>query len=85
MDLKLDSPNDILGVSYIKEINRLNSSIKPLFIKRTNDYHGNDINEISSASAIRNAIKNNIKALRRIELIIFIKKTKVLTSGFLLR
>lgn len=58
MDLKLDSPNDILGVSYIKEINRLNSSIKPLCIKRTNDYHSLELGKVCSATAIRNNLIN---------------------------
>lgn len=60
MDLKLDSPNDILGVSYIKEINRLNSSIKPLCIKRTNDYHSLELGKVCSATAIRNSLMSNI-------------------------
>ncbi|MDD3186916.1 MAG: nucleotidyltransferase [Bacilli bacterium] len=55
--ITLDSPNDILGVAYIKQINRLNSKIKPICIKRTNDYHSTDLKEICSASAIRKAIR----------------------------
>ena len=30
-------PNDILGLSYIKEINRIKSKMVPVSIKRTND------------------------------------------------
>lgn len=59
----LNSPNDLLGISYIKEIIKQNSNITPLTIKRTNDYHSKDYNSnsnIISASAIREAYKNNI-------------------------
>jgi len=58
-DMRL--PNDLLGISYVKSIRKNNYKIKPLCIERTNDYHGKDIyDEISSASAIREAIKNNL-------------------------
>lgn len=52
-------PNDLLGVSYIKKIIELDSKIKPLTIKRTNNYHGNnENNNIISAQEIRNKIIN---------------------------
>ena len=52
-------PNDLLGVSYIKKIIELDSKIKPLTIKRTNNYHGNNENSnIISAQEIRNKIIN---------------------------
>ncbi|MDD2435587.1 MAG: nucleotidyltransferase [Bacilli bacterium] len=55
---KIDSPNDLLGISYIKEIRRLNSQIEPKCIKRTNDYHSLEIeHEITSASSIRLALE----------------------------
>lgn len=60
MNKVIDSPNDILGISYIEEILKNKYNINPICIKRTNDYHSNNIDEISSASAIRNAIKNNM-------------------------
>ncbi len=56
---KVDTPNDLLGISYIKEILKNNYNIKPVLIKRTNDYHNKDINEISSGEAIRKALKDN--------------------------
>lgn len=53
------SPNDLLGVSYIKEIIKQESNITPICIKRTNNYHGNDSeNNIMSASGIRKLINN---------------------------
>ena len=55
----IDSPNDILGLCYIKEIIKQKSNIEPITIKRTNDYHDKQLNKISSASAIRQAIKEN--------------------------
>jgi predicted nucleotidyltransferase len=51
------APNDILGVSYLKEM--LKTNIKPISIQRTNHYHDLEIKDVSSASAIRNALFNN--------------------------
>ncbi len=52
-------PNDTLGVSYIKEINRINSKMVPVTIKRTNNYNSNELDsEIISANAIRDNINN---------------------------
>ena len=54
----VSNPNDLLGLCYIKEIISLNSSIEPVCIKRTSDYHSKDLDSICSASAIRDAIKS---------------------------
>ena len=52
-------PNDILGLSYIKEINRIKSKMVPVSIKRTNDYNSNSLEgNIISANAIRSNINN---------------------------
>ena len=59
-NIKISTPNDILALSYIEEIINNNYSIKPIGIKRTNDYHSTKLENISSASAIREGIKNNI-------------------------
>ena len=57
---RIDSPNDLLGISYIKTILKNNYNIKPEIIKRTNNYHEKKLeSDISSATAIREAIKNN--------------------------
>ena len=54
----LNSPNNILGIEYIKALKRLNSSITPVTITRINaHYHSSEINgAISSATAIRGSI-----------------------------
>lgn len=58
-DKKIDKPNDILGVSYIREILKLNSNITPICIKRSNDYNSIELNDnITSASSIRYALSN---------------------------
>lgn len=58
----IDTPNDILGISYIKEIIKSNSKIQPLTIKRTNNYHDENItSNITSATSIRKSLKLNIK------------------------
>lgn len=55
-----DKPNDLLGISYIKEILRNNYNIKPVSIKRTNNYHGKEINNsIANASLLRNMYNSN--------------------------
>ena len=52
-------PNDILGLSYIKEINKIKSKMVPVSIKRTNDYNSNSLEgNIISANAIRSNINN---------------------------
>lgn len=55
----INNPNDLLGLSYVKEIIKNKYDITPVSIKRTNDYHSLKTNDkIISASAIRNLIKN---------------------------
>ena len=56
----IKNPNDILGISYIRELNKMNSKIIPLTIKRTNDYNDKNLcSNITSATSIRENIKNN--------------------------
>lgn len=56
----VDKPNDILALSYIREILKQKSKIKPVCIKRNNDYNSLELNDgITSASSIRYAIENN--------------------------
>ena len=58
-DIEINQPNDLLAISYIKEIKKIKSKIKPISIKRTNDYHSLKLKgKIVSATSIRNAIKN---------------------------
>lgn len=58
----LSSPNNILGIEYLKSLKKHNYSIMPYTIKRTdNGYHSETLSEnsfFSSASAIRNELKN---------------------------
>ena len=60
----IKSPNDLLGLSYIREIIKQNARITPLSIKRTNEYHDKETKgSLSSATSIRECLKNknNIK------------------------
>ena len=60
LDEKISTPNDILGVAYIREIKKLNANIIPVTIQRTNDYHGQDLDQsITSATSIRKALVDN--------------------------
>ena len=57
----ISTPNDLLGISYIKTIIKNNYKIKPETIERTNSYHNNNLEDsISSATSIRNSLLNNI-------------------------
>ena len=57
----INLPNDLLGLSYVKQIILQKTDIIPLTIQRTNDYHEIDINSnITSATSIRNALKQEI-------------------------
>ncbi len=55
------NPNDLLGISYLKSIKLNNYKIKPITIKRTNDYLDIlDNSLVISATNIRNKLNNNI-------------------------
>lgn len=55
----VDTPNDILALSYIKQIKEHNYNINYTNIKRTIPYHENKIkNNITSATNIRNMYQN---------------------------
>ena len=54
----IKKPNDILAISYIRELKKLNSNIKCISIKRDNDYNCKDLSDdITSATSIRENIK----------------------------
>ncbi len=48
-------PNDMLAVTYLKAMK--DTSIAPVCIQRTNGYHSTDLDVISSATAIRKALR----------------------------
>lgn len=62
-NISINQPNDILGLSYIKEIIKNNYNITPISIKRTNNYHDSTINKnnIISANLIRKILEENKK------------------------
>ncbi len=54
----IDTPNDLLGISYVKTILKNKYKIIPETIKRTNNYHTKELEEsISSGTAIRESLK----------------------------
>jgi len=75
----VNNPNDLLGISYIKEIIKNNYNITPLTIKRTNNYHGNNKTDILSATEIREKINNkeNISKYINYNQDIIYKKTNI--------
>lgn len=59
-NIKLTKSNDLLAVSYIKTILENDFNIKPISIKRTNNYlDKNATNDIASATSIRELYFNN--------------------------
>lgn len=55
----IDKPNDVLALEYVRSIINTNSKIKPVSIKRTNNYHEEEIKEnITSATSIRKNLEN---------------------------
>jgi len=53
----LERPNDILGVEYLRALRYVNSSIRPLAIRRRGAAHDGEVSEgIASASVIRRMI-----------------------------
>jgi len=60
----VDTPNDLLGLSYIREIIKNNYNINPVSIKRDSNYNSKTIEgKITSATSIRELLKKkkNIK------------------------
>lgn len=95
---EINTPNDILGISYLKTIEKYKYNIKPITIKRINNYHEDQLTgSISSATAIRKSllekqdITNSIPSFTKEKLtnLHFIKdyfpylKYKVITSTHL--
>lgn len=63
----LDDPNNILGVEYLKALNRLESPIVPFTISRKGaHYHDSDLDSsrFSSATAIRSLLAHSSSSLR---------------------
>lgn len=53
----LSSPNNILGIEYLHVIRKLGLNLKPFTIARRGaGYHDSEMNELASATAIRQAI-----------------------------
>ncbi len=62
----IKAPNDLLGISYVKTILQNNYKIKPICIKRIDNYHSDEISEVCSATAIRKALKQNINVSKAV-------------------
>ena len=57
---EINTPNDLLGISYIKTIKQNNYKIIPETIKRTSNYLNKEFEDnTSSATSIREALKQN--------------------------
>lgn len=83
LNFSITNPNDLLGVSYIKEIIKQKASIIPECIQRTNDFHNKKLtNSITSATSIREGIKNNKNIKKYVPKITYdyLKENKYLTD-----
>ena len=58
-------PNDLLGISYVKEVIKNNYKIKPLCIKRTNDYHDKKLNNSIVSATARPSTRYNSKISKK--------------------
>lgn len=57
----IETPNDLLGLSYVKAAVDNDLSLQMHCIQRTNDFHSQTIQPISSATAIRHGLKNDLE------------------------
>jgi len=80
----VNSPNNILGIEYIKSIFRINSQIIPATIERVvADYHSSDIKaNICSATAIRSFLKNTNYSLEDLKKVMPTESFNILTQSF---
>lgn len=60
MGKEVRTPNDLLGLSYVKEVIHNKYPIDLHCIKRTNNYHDNHIDGMASAKALRIGLKDGI-------------------------
>lgn len=60
----ITSPNNILGIEYLKALKKCNSTIKPLTISRIGQGYKGEVLEskLSSATAIRNYIQSHMRS-----------------------
>lgn len=49
----LDKPNNVLAIEYIKALRKLHSDIKPITLKREDNYNENSVGEFASSMALR--------------------------------
>lgn len=59
LNKSITTPNDLLGLGYVKEIINHHYPINIQCIKRSNDYHDKSLQKVSSATALRLALKEN--------------------------
>lgn len=60
LNKSITTPNDLLGLGYVKEIIEHDYPIAIHCIVRSNDYHDKTLQKVSSATALRIALKNHL-------------------------
>ena len=81
----ISSPNNVLGIEYIKALIKINSKIIPVTVKRHKaDYNSLELNSgIASATAIRNKLLINNSNLEEIKNFVPDKTLEILTREFI--
>lgn len=51
----INRPNAVLAAEYLRAIDALGARLRPVVIRREGDYHGAELGELASATAIRQA------------------------------
>lgn len=75
--VNIKEPNDLLAISYIKEILKQDAKITPVSIQRTNSFHEEEINQaISSATSIRLALKTEQDFSKAVPDIVYLQLKK---------
>lgn len=69
LNKEVRTPNDLLGLCYVKEIINNDYPIISHCILRTNDYHSQELSNIASATSIRKALLDNIDVSRSLPFI----------------
>ena len=66
----IKDPNNILGIEYLKALNKIKSNIIPISIKRiTSNYHDKTLKKgISSATAIRSLLNYSVSTVSTVDL-----------------
>jgi len=76
LNKSIQTPNDLLGLGYVKEVIENDYPITLHCIKRSNDYHDTTLTKIASATALRKALKEKQDVTVTYDIFDFVSGTK---------